>query len=124
MAKKKNNYIPVKKQFMIVTGLVLLLTAFGLFVAWADAMTRQTTSGTTSFSDVTIKGESVCLPHRDTTGPQTMECAQGVKTSSGVYYAVSGVVNRNADNNIEITGTLVPATGNENYTMAGTITVK
>lgn len=37
---------------------------------------------------VTLKGVSVCLPHRDTSGPTTMECAIGIKTVDGNYYAL------------------------------------
>lgn len=36
----------------------------------------------------TLKGEYTCLPHRDTSGPQTMECALGLKMAEGVYYAL------------------------------------
>jgi hypothetical protein len=36
----------------------------------------------------TLTGEYVCLPHADKTGPQTLECAFGIKTLSGEYYAV------------------------------------
>jgi len=111
---------------MIVTGLVLLLTLFGAFVAWADSTPHGKffNAKSSSFADVTIKGESVCLPHRNSKGPQTMECAQGVKTKNGTFYGISGVVNRNEDNTIEITGTLTTATGKENYAIAGTITVE
>lgn len=37
-----------------------------------------------------IEGEVVCLPHRDTTGPTTLECAYGVKTDEGNYYGLDG----------------------------------
>lgn len=39
--------------------------------------------------DVTVKGELFCLPHKNKTGPQTMECAFGLKADGGVYYALS-----------------------------------
>lgn len=38
---------------------------------------------------VTIEGDYGCLPHRNTEGPQTMECALGLRTSTGTYYALS-----------------------------------
>ncbi len=38
--------------------------------------------------DVSIKGELVCLPHKNSTGPQTMECAYGLK-SNGEYYGLT-----------------------------------
>ncbi len=38
--------------------------------------------------NVTLSGAYVCLPHIDTTGPQTEECAFGLQTADGLYYAV------------------------------------
>lgn len=37
---------------------------------------------------LTLTGEVVCLPHRDQTGPQTLECAFGLKMDDGTYYAL------------------------------------
>lgn len=39
--------------------------------------------------EVTLEGEIVCLPHRDTSGPTTLECAYGLYTDSGYYYALN-----------------------------------
>lgn len=39
---------------------------------------------------VVFEGEVVCLPHRDTSGPTTLECAYGVKTDDGKYYGLDG----------------------------------
>jgi hypothetical protein len=35
----------------------------------------------------TLAGEYVCLPHKDTTGPQTDECEAGLRTDTGEYFA-------------------------------------
>lgn len=37
----------------------------------------------------TLSGTYGCLPHANTSGPQTMECAFGLKTDDGAYYAVN-----------------------------------
>lgn len=37
---------------------------------------------------ITVTGEFTCLPHRDTSGPQTLECAFGLLTDEGTYYAL------------------------------------
>jgi hypothetical protein len=37
---------------------------------------------------VSLTGTFVCLRHVDTEGPQTMECAFGIKLDDGTYYAV------------------------------------
>ena len=36
----------------------------------------------------TLTGEVVCLPHRDTSGPTTLECALGIRTDAGEHYAL------------------------------------
>lgn len=36
----------------------------------------------------TLTGVQTCLPHKDTSGPQTLECAIGMKIDSGEYYAL------------------------------------
>ncbi len=39
--------------------------------------------------NVTLTGKYVCLPHLDTRGPQTLECAFGLQTDENTYYAVN-----------------------------------
>ncbi len=39
--------------------------------------------------NTTLSGTYVCLPHIDTSEPQTEECAFGLKTDDGDYYAVN-----------------------------------
>lgn len=40
----------------------------------------------------TLTGVQTCLPHKDTSGPQTMECAIGMQTDAGEYYALDFAV--------------------------------
>lgn len=37
---------------------------------------------------VTMEGDVACLPHKDTSGSQTLECAIGLKSKDGKYYAL------------------------------------
>jgi hypothetical protein len=37
---------------------------------------------------ITIRGTLICLPHRDATGPQTLECAYGLKDTVGRQYGL------------------------------------
>jgi len=46
--------------------------------------------------NITLTGTYLCLPHLDTSGPQTEECAFGLKTDEGVYYAVNFGQSENA----------------------------
>jgi hypothetical protein len=76
-------------KFFLSTGVlaVVLTAAFYAFNAYiytekqGDGLSMEPYRGT-------LSGEYVCLPHTDTTGPQTKECALGIKTEVGEYYAV------------------------------------
>jgi len=50
------------------------------------AVVRHTslTNGTA----VTVTGTPVCLPAKDTNGPQTLQCAMGIQGNDGFYYAL------------------------------------
>lgn len=61
----------------------------------------------------TLTGEFSCLPHNDTSGPVTLECAFGIKTESGEYYALDFGENESADQfrageTATLTGTITP----------------
>lgn len=63
----------------------------------------------------TLTGTIICLPHKDTTGPQTMECAQGLRADDGFNYVLDLAslseeerMSLQGDARIEVTGMLVP----------------
>jgi len=63
----------------------------------------------------TLSGMSVCLPHRDVSGPHTMECALGLKARDGTHYALDLSVLQTeafwefpANEEVVVEGTLVP----------------
>lgn len=59
-----------------------------------------------------LEGKVLCLPHKDTNGPQTLECAFGLQTDDGKNYALdAGNVNPppyNTGNRIRANGTITP----------------
>lgn len=76
-----------------------------------------------------IRGTVVCLPHRDTGGPITMECAFGLKDDQGNYYALydpdpgyGKIGNISTGVYVEITGLLKPGS-HEKYQSIGTIEI-
>ena len=81
----------------------------------------------------TLVGEYTCLPHKDTSGPQTMECAIGLKTHEDVYYAmdlskVNNGIGVDTSKRIKVTGllTLAEALSTDHwqkYNMKGIISV-
>lgn len=64
-------------------------------------------------------GKLVCLPHKDTGGPTTLECAYGLQTTDGLYHALideDGNVTRfPIDTLVEVRGTILPTNADERY---------
>lgn len=86
----------------VLIGIVTLLIAAAIIIK-IDGMTSISTTPhqasplpapTHKFkpSDVPynaqLAGEYVCLPHKDTNGPQTLECALGMKLDDGSYISL------------------------------------
>lgn len=66
-------------------------------------------------TQVTLTGQYTCLPHRDTSGPVTLECALGLQATTGPYYALdtnsipqATVMKLQTGEQLTVTGTLVP----------------
>ncbi|GEM_PF-7045652 len=97
---------------------VLLLAALGLclvlaFYVFNSYISQKRAPDVKVPYEATITGEYACLPHRDTSGPVTLECAFGIKTESGEYYALdlgeggdpSGV---RMEEKVTLNGTITP----------------
>lgn len=80
----------MNNKLLLVMSAVLLVGIVGYVVSMraSNAVNPQTPLDSTP-RNVTLSGTYVCLPHLDTTGPQTEECAFGLKTDEGDYYAVN-----------------------------------
>lgn len=74
---------------LLITGLALaaLVAGFFAFNQYIYDQKQGDPKDVVSYRG-TLTGEHVCLPHADTDGPQTMECALGIKTDAGEYYAL------------------------------------
>ncbi len=96
-----NNYYKFAFDIIIVVNkptLVIILIATVLIVGYIFIPKNTTLTKPSSETsptpiqnvpyEATLTGEYTCLPHKNTNGPQTMECAFGIKTSDGSYYAL------------------------------------
>lgn len=78
---------------------------------------------------ISVEGQVVCLPHKDKTGPQTLECAYGLQDKDGTHYSLQGLNEQEVisgkiptGRNVVITGVLV-SDPNSPYNIVGTINV-
>ncbi len=69
----------------------------------------------TSNTSTSVDGTFSCLPHKDTSGPVTLECAYGIKTEIGRHYALdtsllsqTAMATLESGSKVQVTGTMVP----------------
>ena len=79
---------------------------------------------------ITVEGTVICLLHKDTDGPQTLECAAGLRTEDGKYYSIHADIPDGtsltgaAGNNrkVKVSG-ILKEEGNTRYQSEGAVTV-
>lgn len=69
--------------------------------------------GTTIGAPITLDAEIVCLPHKDTSGPTTLECAFGLKAENGSHYSFTsteslGLENYQVGQTVRVDGLVYP----------------
>mgnify|MGYP003393131428 CR=1 FL=1 len=98
--------------------------------ALLEGKVDESATGTQTPKVVTMQGIIVCLPHTDTSGPQTMECAYGLKDENGVYYGIidadpsyANVTSAPMNVRVLVEGTLIPISGDNYYQSVANIRV-
>jgi hypothetical protein len=78
---------------------------------------------------VTLAGQLICLPHKNPNGPQTEECAYGLKDDAGRYYGLNDtsgnyslISSAEFNHRVQVTGTFHSQTS-ATYPIAGIINV-
>jgi hypothetical protein len=103
----------IKKLLLISIFICFLFTAFYAFNNYIYNQKQSRPNQIEPYM-ATLSGEYVCLPHRDQSGPQTLECALGIKTSTGEYYALDlnkispSTLDFATGDNLKVTGTVTP----------------
>jgi hypothetical protein len=81
----------VRSRFIAGFLLVMVLaTVGGIFVerGLLRFSIKSNPSATPTPGRVSLKGQMVCLPHKNTSGLQTLECAFGLLGDDGKYYGL------------------------------------
>lgn len=90
----------------------------------------ETDSGNISSDEtVRITGEVVCLPHKDRSGPQTLECALGLEAANGMFYGLKQVsaaapLALDTGARVTVTGVITPPEASTKYDIARVIEVQ
>lgn len=123
MPKSQNSPRPKRTLILVsCTVIVLLASAVIITVLLLGARTQAPAGNV----QTTLTGEFVCLPHKDTSGAQTLECAFGLLTNDNRYYALQFVAHPNdiqMNKRVEVAGTLTTGI-DSNYNVVGSIKVE
>jgi hypothetical protein len=118
---------------VFIIAIIIIAAIVGLRLAWlSHHSSAQNAANVPAAGEVTLQGEVVCLPHADTSGPQTLECAYGFKGDDGNYYALRDdqattsapmFANIPTGTHVTVHGSFAPEAG-DRYATVGTISVE
>lgn len=117
----------MEKRRIVLLGAVLALLVVCAITAIIFAMNRPNEPSNKQPTSISVKGNLVCLPHKDVSPgqPQTLECAIGLKAEDGDYYGLTGNYNQTAmDKKVNVSGTLTAPDTNNKYDIKGSIKIQ
>lgn len=110
---------------VLAVGLLLVITLLAFCALFRLATLGHTDAQTSSY--VTLIGTPTCLPHKDTSGPITLECAIGLKGDDGRYYALTNAPDSlwqdDFNSRVKVRGILSEPASNSQYAISGTLSV-
>lgn len=115
----------------IILLICAAIVVLGGFWLWSNTENTIDQNGLPNEGAVSVSGQIVCLPHKDTSGPQTLECAYGLLGDDGNHYALRTTGTSPSDaitrfptgTHIEASGTLTLEEGDV-YATIGVIEVE
>ena len=110
---------------ILAIGLLLIFTILALAALFKLVTLNSSDSQTSSY--VTITGTPTCLPHKDTNGPVTLECALGLKGDDGRYYALEdapmSLWQEDYTSRVKVSGILSEPDSSSQYAVSGDLKV-
>jgi len=127
MHKAKERLAKIERRHLVAACVVVVLLAAAVVAITAALVARtqkQTPATTANFS---VSGEMICLPHKDTSGPQTLECAYGLQADDdrnyGLQFGSYAISDIQTGQRVHVKGALV--TGDDSqYNIVGTIKIE
>lgn len=116
-------------KFLIVCMLLVLSSILIVSILLAYPAHAPEKTIPASETAITLEGTIVCLPHLNTDGPHTLECAYGLKTADNTYYALRDTIDHSVigqlatDQKARVSGAFKNEPS-EKYQDIGTITVE
>jgi hypothetical protein len=111
---------------IIAVTLLIFVTALA-FLALFNLVSLNA-SNPQMASYTTVTGNLTCLPHKDTSGPTTLECAFGLKGDDGRYYALTespdDLLQQDFTERIKVRGVLNQPDAGSHYAINGSIAVR
>jgi len=106
----------------LLAGIAAILYISGAF----KTPFGQTEVTTTPKEAIVLEGMLVCLPHKDTSGPHTEECAFGLKAKNGKFYGLRALPQTfmQTQKEVRVTGMLSAVAQNEKYAIVGNIEIR
>lgn len=104
--------------FGLVAGLILGAAGMAMY---NDSKSKAPAGPTTN--QVSLEGTLVCLPHKNTDGPQTLECASGLRTNKDKYYALKGSVDGIGSGKAVVVEGTLEANETDKYKSEGTVVI-
>lgn len=125
---KQSNDAAVRypRRDIVAIALLLFVTSLAFLALFNLASVNSSNNQVSSY--VTVTGNLVCLPHKGGGDAVTLECAFGLKSDDGRYYALTDSPNellqQDFDDRIKIRGILNQPDPSSHYDIAGSIAVK
>lgn len=107
---RQKGFIPIS---VVLVSLIILGLIGGVYYFGRQNNQQGNQSSPTPIStnSITIEGKIVCLSNKDTSGPQTFECAIGLKGNDGKNYGLKNLSQQDLISGKFPTGSRVKVTG-------------
>lgn len=125
MHRVKERLAKMERRHIFAAGLVVVLFAVAIVAVTVTLVAYLQKPADVSTTNFHVSGEIVCLPHKQTGSPHTLECAYGLRTDDNRHYALeySPFPNEyNMGDRVRVTGLLTTG-GDSVYAIDGTIKV-